>query len=52
MPHSSKERTVQVEALTYADSYESIVEKHFRGRATHRAEDTGQYKIEETGRPF
>ena len=45
MPNASKRRTF--EALTYTDSYESIVEKHFRGRATHRAEDTGPYKIEE-----
>ena len=42
----TKRRTVQVEALTYSDSYDSIVEKHFRDRATHRAEDTGPYEIE------
>lgn len=42
----TKRSTVQVEALTYSDSYESIVDKHFRDRTTHRAEDTGPYEIE------
>ena len=43
---SKKESAVQVEALTYSDSYGSIVEKHFRGRASHRAENSGPYEIE------
>jgi len=43
MPRQAK--TFQVEALTYSDNFDSLVERHFRGRPLHRAEDSGAYKV-------
>jgi hypothetical protein len=40
-----RDKTFQVEALTYTDSFDSIVDRHFRGRAIHRTEDTGSYNV-------
>ncbi|HUS35065.1 MAG TPA: AAA family ATPase [Verrucomicrobiae bacterium] len=36
---------LQVEALTYSESIDGIVDKHFRGRPSHRAEDNAAYDI-------
>jgi hypothetical protein len=43
---AKQSKALQVEALTYSDSYESVVDKHFRNRPLHRAEDSGEYDIE------
>src|SRR5205814_1638125 len=38
-------KVFHVEALTYTGTFDSIVERHFRGEPIHRAEDTGLYDI-------
>jgi hypothetical protein len=43
---SKSEKALQVEAVTYSDTYDSLVDRHFRGRAIHRAEDTGPFDVE------
>ena len=43
MPKQSK--IFQVEALTYSDNFDSLVERHFRSRPFHRAEDNGAYNV-------
>lgn len=40
-----REKVFQVEALTYTGTFDSIVERQFRGRPIHRAEDTGPYDV-------
>jgi hypothetical protein len=42
---STRDKTLQVEALTYSDTFDATAQKYFRGRAIHRAEDTGAYDI-------
>jgi hypothetical protein len=42
---SERDKTLRVEALTYSDSYDSLVDRHFRGRSIHRAEDAGPYNV-------
>ncbi len=39
-------KILQVEALTYSDSFDSIVDRNFRNRPAHRVEDNGVYDIE------
>jgi hypothetical protein len=43
---SKQRNAIQVEALTYSDSYDSLVERHFRNRPMHRAEDSGHYDVD------
>jgi hypothetical protein len=43
---SETKRTHYIEAFTYSESFESLVDRHFRGRNYHRAEDSGPYDIE------
>jgi hypothetical protein len=40
-----QDRPLQVEALTYSDSFESLVDRHFRDRPWHRADDVGAYDV-------
>jgi hypothetical protein len=40
-----RERALQVEALTYSDTFDALVDLHFRGRPSHRADDTGAYDV-------
>jgi hypothetical protein len=40
-----REKVFQVETLTYTGTFDSIVERRFRGMPIHRAEDTGRYDI-------
>lgn len=40
-----RDKTLQVEALTYSDSFDSLVDRHFRARSLHRAEDAGPYDV-------
>lgn len=47
-----RERTFQVEALTYSDSFDGVVDRHFRGRPIHRAEDTGAYDVPKLVKKF
>jgi len=42
---SDSEKPLQVEALTYSDSYETLVDRQFRGRPLHRVEDSGPYDV-------
>ena len=36
-----------VDAFTISESFESLIDRHFRGRTFHRAEDSGPYAIEQ-----
>jgi hypothetical protein len=49
---SKQDKVIQVEALTYSDSYDSLVDRQFRNKASHRAEDTGPYDIERMVKVF
>jgi hypothetical protein len=40
-----RDKVLQVETLTYTGTFDSIVERRFRGLPIHRAEDTGRYDI-------
>jgi len=40
-----RDKVFQVEALTYTGTFDSLVERHFRGQPVHRAEDTGRYDV-------
>jgi hypothetical protein len=39
-------KTLQVEALTYSDTFEAAVDRNFRNRPSHRADDAGHYNVE------
>jgi hypothetical protein len=41
-----REKVFQVETLTYTGTFDSIIERRFRGLPIHRAEDTGRYDID------
>jgi hypothetical protein len=43
---SNKTKALQVEALTFSDTFDNVVDKYFRNRASHRAEDSGLFDIE------
>jgi hypothetical protein len=42
---SKRDTPIQVEALTYSDTFDAVVDQHFRGQRIHRAEDTGPYDV-------
>ena len=42
---SKRERNLKVEAVTYSDTLETLVDRHFQGRPVHRVEDTGAYNV-------
>jgi hypothetical protein len=43
---------LQVEALTYSDTFDALVDRHFRGQSIHRAEDTGSYDVTKIVKKF
>jgi hypothetical protein len=43
---SESQQTHYVEAFTCSESFESMVDRHFRGKNYHRAEDTGPYSVD------
>jgi hypothetical protein len=43
---AKQHKVIQVEALTYSDSFESVVDKNFRNRPLHRVEDSGPFDVE------
>jgi hypothetical protein len=40
-----RDKVFHVEALTYTGTFDSILERYFRGEPIHRAEDTGPYDL-------
>jgi len=49
---SKPDKILEVDALTYSDSFDGLVDRHFRNRPSHRADDTGLYNVEEMIRAF
>lgn len=47
-----KDEAHRVEALTYSDSYDSLVDRRFHGRPFHKVEDTGPYNVKEMVEKF
>ena len=47
-----RDKTLQVEALTYSDTFDALVDQHFRGQSIHRAEDTGSYDVTKIVKKF